>query len=130
MPDLIRLRATNIAGERTGLFFKRADMELFRPLAIAKICLNEQFEASDPFALSHMDKLMKQQFAITPRIGSDDYAVPKGNAATGIGDHLRHPGRLCQFLIVRKRHAIHDENSDLLGVANSGQPGIRGTPRT
>jgi len=89
-------------------------------VAVEKVISNPLLETAASFALRDMDKIVQEQFAITPRFRTNNDRVTDSDAARVLGDDTSAPSRLSQLAAFRQRDPIDDQHSNALNIPNTG----------
>jgi len=109
-------------------FFQRTNAET-RTAPLGEILMHEFLEGSAALALSDVDQLMHNQFAVLPAISPNHNSITDGYAAAGIRNDLRPLRRLRECFIVRKRNSVDHQDSHPRRDLHANPPRIRQLPR-
>jgi len=106
------MAGADLAGPTTSLVFERTQAEIPRCAAIKQIFSDEIVQAAATLALRHMNKLMEEQLAVSPAVGSNNDGVPHSHASRRVGDDLGVAGGRRELLVFRQQDAVNHQDPD------------------
>ena len=115
-----RVGSADFAGDPASFVFERPDGEGGRGVAVEKVISNPLLETATSFALRDMDEIVQEQFAITPRLRTNDDRVTDSDATRIRGDDTSAPSRVGQLADFRQRDPIDHQHSNALNIPNTG----------
>ena len=93
-------------------------------MAIEKVIANPLLQTATSFALRDMNKIVQEQFAVTPRFRANHDRVADSDATRVRGDDTSAPSHVRQLAAFRQRDSIDDQHSNTLNIPNTGQARI------
>lgn len=97
---------------------------------VDKVLLDPRLESATAFALSDVDQIVEEQFAVAPRFGANHDRVPDADTTRVLGNDLSAPSDLSEFAAFRERDPIDNQHSNALTIPDTGQTRISHVLRT